>query len=112
MKTDDELIAEFDPKMKWTIPNNPAREPYWRRDDCMEVKVKNFKYQTSWDWLMPVVEKIQFYAHVKIENTQCLITVNGNLITGVVGGDNIDNVYKAAIEFINWYNTQPTNDIN
>jgi hypothetical protein len=78
-----------------------------------------FLYHKSWDWLMPVVEKI---------STLCLtISVHGNgctifhyfengrpkaetikVYTGEAGIKNVrtpkEATYKAVVEFIKWYN--------
>lgn len=76
------------------------------------------RYDNSWDWLMPVVEKIQSiditpppnYTGYKIE-----IVVQGYVkITGFpmppistnvsIEGSLINAVYKAVVQFIQWYN--------
>lgn len=103
--SDNELIAEF---MGGHMFGSQSIGICWEFDSGFQCDDEDLKYKTSWSWLMPVVEKIQFFAHVKIENTQCLISVNGTLVTGIVGGSNIENVYKAVVEFIKWYNHSKT----
>jgi hypothetical protein len=49
------------------------------------------KYHTSWDWLMPVVEKI-----LKKEGGPQYICISAN--------DSIHQLYKAVVEFIKQYN--------
>lgn len=79
-----------------------------------------FKFNTSWDWLMPVVEKIEeipleevegsYKVHrfnVKIESFYCIITdVKDEHRELIVAddGDKRSNVYYAVVEFIKWYN--------
>ena len=65
------------------------------------------KYHTSWDWLMPVVEKIESLGYVftiqggkaeygeMISETRCFIVE-----------DKLSSTYKAVIEFIKEYNNE------
>ena len=65
--------------------------------------IKRLQYHTSWDWLMPVVDKINqlgkpkdvgyplFVKCLKVRNS--LVTIDINLI------------YNEVTEFIEWYNT-------
>lgn len=94
MKADNELIAEFMNKVLY--------------DDWVAVDGKlpsGLRYDTSWDWLMPVVEKIEkdFNGFVLIHNSKCVINP-GNLVK--VGDSKIDAVYKAVVEFITNSQTQ------
>lgn len=92
--SDNELIAEF---MGLPLTKDvPAftggfkTVPFW-----------DWKYDTSWDWLMPVVEKI-------LKTTEPL---NGkgwsweykNLEQTRIG-NSIEYVYARVVEFIKWYN--------
>ncbi len=99
MKTDNELIAEF-----MGLPLTKMEPMFSGSRGMKMVPFQNWKYHSSWDWLMPVVEKIQFFAQVKIENTQCIISVNGDCVALVHSGSNIENVFRACVEFIKWYN--------
>ena len=74
------------------------------------VRVSALDYDTSWDWLMGVVEQIEAtldsdgYGHnVEISNTLCVIR-SGNdgeeVINGQEGLTKIDAVYSAVVEFI------------
>jgi hypothetical protein len=68
-------------------------------------------YQKSWDWLMPVVEKIEGYGFsVFIHNDGCYIKPTyyfGNFpAIGNIGDSKIGATYKAVLAFINWYNTK------
>lgn len=53
------------------------------------------KYHTSWDWLIPVVKE----THKYMQGSDC----DKNIEAAMYGLD-IDEVYKAVIEFIKWYN--------
>lgn len=59
------------------------------------------KYHSSWDWLMPVVEKIDTFERFSSEDngkrkcvTNCGITTD------------IETIWMLIIEYIQWYNTQ------
>ena len=54
---------------------------------------EEMKYHTSWDWLMPVVEKIE-QVHEGVPQE----LINLSLFS------TIDEVYKAVVEFIKQYN--------
>jgi uncharacterized protein YyaL (SSP411 family) len=53
-------------------------------------------YHTSWDWLMPVAEKIMW--DNDIEDNQC------TNIAEALCDAKIDRVYDAVVEFIKEYN--------
>ena len=63
-----------------------------------EVIEEELKYHSSWDWLMPVVQKIR-YAGYTLESTKLAIRVGEVCATA-----NIHLVYENIIKFINWYN--------
>lgn len=70
----------------------------------------NKGYNDSWDWLMPVVDKIESLGYsVEIIETYCLITkTNSHTICDNGGGDftKLSATYKSVVEFIVWYNDQ------
>ncbi len=57
--TDNELIAEF-------MGMTSSFDTYFSKEQNCHFEIKDFKYDTSWDWLMPVVEKIQHFSE-KVE---------------------------------------------
>ncbi len=87
---------------------------------------KNLKYHSSWDWLMPVVEKIEslelsdFYSEgnfssvdVNIEKGHCYIYVHLNYdpphrITGMSNYSmtKINLIYSQVLEFIKYYDNK------
>ena len=106
---------------------------YWFEDFNITydgINVNNLKFHQSWDWLMLVVEKIEnlnlkefFYKWneeekirynfmsvcVDISHNYCNIYVELELdppyeISLVTLNNKIESVYKAVINFINWYN--------
>jgi hypothetical protein len=119
VKTDD----TFDTGHSWDDPNLPAI--YGDRTD---YPVDCMKFHTSWDWLMPVVEKIDF--HVEMPNGDYFQTSIGKHKTSIFrkdrrsipylqeeissGGEGrLKDTYETVIQFIKWYNEnradKPTN---
>ena len=63
----------------------------------------DLKYSTSWDWLMPVVEKCystNLYYRYKDESCRQFFEGGIELTT------NIDDVWLACVEFVKWLNEQ------
>jgi hypothetical protein len=74
-------------------------------DDCYILKsmayhIEDLKFDTDWNWLMEVVEKIE-----KVGKTEFKFSVE---FEKVKLSSNIESVYNACVEFIKWYN-QKTN---
>lgn len=84
---------------------------------------ESLRFHTSWDWIMPVVEKIEgletpitnnllledkFETYeVHIENKHVKIYAHGEVtkeIADLKSNTKIEAVYNACIEFILWYN--------
>ncbi len=63
------------------------------QDYCM---VSDLKFGTSWDWLMPVVEKIDL-----IDSYQMTRETMKNIGLSV---PKIELVYEYVVQFIQWYN--------
>tara|TARA_R110000822_G_scaffold401_14_gene1831 strand:+ start:842 stop:1183 length:342 start_codon:yes stop_codon:yes gene_type:complete len=102
------LIAQF---MGMTIQGNPT---LMLRDDNGRneiVPVASLDYDTSWNSLMPVVEKIEstldmdgYRYTVEISKTLCIIWSDGDCVTSQMRGHEgltkIDAVCSAVVEFI------------
>lgn len=67
------------------------------------------KFDTDWNWLMEVVEKVCLVCgyEVEIKTNSCYIqTINGSYSSTIQGENRIDATYKSIISFIKWYNEQ------
>jgi len=70
------------------------------------------KYNSDWNWLMEVVEKIESLGFIlKIYGVETTFlkrgTFNENIWNdGFIGKDRKESIYNACIAFINWYNEQ------
>lgn len=58
------------------------------------------KFHSSWDWLMPVVIKINNLDHIEG------IDKEWNKFNQVFINFTIEDLYNAVVEFIEWYNNQ------
>lgn len=98
---------------------NPALEYFGKKDSHNYSNVVNemeLNYHSHWDWLMPVVEKIESLKSVDgrgevnyivtIEESYCVVSQGGeNSIVEVIGDDKIESVWLTVVDFIQWYNT-------
>jgi hypothetical protein len=114
-KTDNEIIAEF-----MGLPLTKSL-PSFGSGEWVDVPFQNWKYDTSWDWLMPVVEKIEKHGAI-VELNICLATMcrivflNGSRdkVKEFVNGGSIpllDATYLSVVEFINWYNSNKPTEV-
>lgn len=119
MKENNKIIAEF---LDWTLCSYPThmkspfhgRNVWWSpgttKSFCC-IEGEEF-FKNSWEWLMPVVEKIEsldfvFQIHHNVVNIFNGETKeNGIYNETFQGKTKIKTVYNACIEFINFYNKQ------
>lgn len=85
----NKLIAEF-MGATWFGHSMENPKPWWIINS-KEYYSEDLKYHTSWDWLMPVVEKIG--------RKDC----DHEPLAGVTLYSPIGMVYHAVVEFIKWY---------
>lgn len=104
MKTDNELIAEFMELEYSPDPFVESKKKYWHYGKIL-VMSDSLHFDTSWDWLMPVVQRI--YKLYDEFDFQTIAQENKFL-------DVLDNpvkyplsdTYRKVVEFIKWYNSQ------
>lgn len=107
-KENNILIAEFIELPYYFTDNNvEAYEVYENEVHTID----ELEYHKSWDWLIPVVEKIELLDKVEgckysvtICNDVCRIDTVNEEIVWRRDSTKIAAVYQAIIEFIKWYN--------
>jgi len=105
------LIALF---MGFESKNYPVNN-YWARpthaieNEEFCYSVGDLKYHESWDWLIPVVEKIETMEFTtQIQHNDCIIYDGENEFRqfGDRRRTKFETTHQAVIDFINWYNEQ------
>lgn len=90
----NKLIAEF---MGYNV-EFVNDERYFTLDDMLEsLSDEELQYHSSWDWLRPVIEKIDS------------LTMPDNIHLSIQGLNifsSLEDVYLAVVEFIKWYNNK------
>ncbi len=79
-------VPELNPIFDDVQSGDPTAKHYY--------EPSKMKYHTSWDWLMPVINKII--------NTDTLAQRRQNVYGSIT--PDISKSYKAVVEFIKWYN--------
>lgn len=131
--TENELIAEFMGGVRYKKPQHS--ESFKKAPSNVPFKIGTFlvsdelEYDKSWDWLMPVVEKIdkmtlvdETYFRTNVNGsrnrTHCYIYKYhpgesvGHAISEGHEDKKIESVYRAVIEFIKWYNNNDQTGVN
>tara|TARA_B110000858_G_scaffold5698_1_gene6401 strand:- start:49 stop:336 length:288 start_codon:yes stop_codon:yes gene_type:complete len=92
---ENKLIAEF-MGMTYSDPNDNSVMIQMTPQGNEVVPIESMQYHKSWDWLMPVLKKI---------NSEISPNTSGlwRMIINPTEYD-IENVYSAVVEFINQYN--------
>lgn len=106
IKENNRLIGMFMGAKYW--PKSPSLDFTKKYSDCYEFdgkvafSVTQLMYHSSWDWLMPVVEKIETYRLVYPKHADfvcdCKIVVLKHVL------------YREVVAFIKWYNSQLQQD--
>ena len=106
----NKLIAEFMGR-KGKVNNHL----YWVNiPNSKWVSLEEMKFHSSWDWLMPVVEKIETFIfeddeyynfHILGGCSVYVISSHGNeLIYSDKEQSKLECLWIAVVEFIKWYN--------
>jgi len=125
MKDKNKLIADF----MGLIPIDNQDELSWyyvedevyfnndfRYNNQIEYTTSDMlPYKESWDWLMPVVDKIEdtcstnlhkYSANqmIKEKYTFEILSYSNNFGNTTYGKNKLQVIYKGVVEFIKWYN--------
>ncbi len=107
----NKLIAEF-MGLKVGIYPSIDGKGYWETPigDVSRAEADRLPCHQSWDWLMPVVEKIESLSIVSFEKNlqedgdyQCLFTNGYEILICHYADTSIEATYKAVVEFVKWY---------
>jgi len=106
----NKIIAEFDGFVYYPEDTLNGIKGVLRKDDRASMHLdfdKPFhpKYHTSWNELMPVVQKIKKWS-VPDNLWEDFTLYHAKIKTGLMNAD-INAVWLAVVEFIKWYNSQP-----
>jgi len=120
-QSDEEVELKLIPSfVKYTDANKLIAEfmgddvLYGQLDYCtdMAFPFDDLHFHESWDWLMPVVEKIESLGYeLIIAESRCKINHNTDhsieeVINIDIIGSKIEATYQVVVEFINEYNKQ------
>jgi hypothetical protein len=110
MKTDNQIIAEFMEVSRCTDKIHAHDPCFYYESEGGYITSERMKYQKSWDWLMPVVEKIDRLGFsVTIRRTRTIIetVLTGRIVESIHPDYSmIEVTYCGVVEFIKWYNKQ------
>ena len=106
----NKLIAEF---LGHKLDNNNEFDiEYVTVQGLWETcSINDLEYNSSWDWLMPVVDKIVNHINVNKITWLTRQEIFGNLYSAI-STVNLNNIYLATTEFIKWYNQNKLNETN
>ena len=106
----NKLIAEF---MKWKKVN-AGLVGYETPHSVALIQPSEMLFRDSWNWLMPVVEKINllddynYTVYIASMDTTIRNNNTGKVVIDVSCENSVDelrkSVYKAVVEFIKFYN--------
>ena len=83
--------------------------------ECKPDITELAKYHASWDWLMPVVKKIDevgFTVDFQVSEPNSICGVSGFGYSNTEKGKFKEATYKAVVAFIKWYNTNKNEKSN
>jgi len=104
----DKLIAEFMEVNK--VLNSEGNIVYWYYSPEKGYLCSMLKYHSSWDWLMPVVSKINSLENLYLWEKHNIDRFN---LTSALDKTDIESAYELCVEFIKWYNIpMKTTEIN
>ena len=114
MEKNNKLIAEFMGLDTEVFNSGKVNYYYYDKVSKQEIflEAHELSYNVSWDWLMPVIEKIESLGYeVQIRSTDCIIfqlldTLDYKPVIGTISSASgkMYSTYIAVVEFIKEYN--------
>ena len=108
-KTDNELIADFmgieeayNPNGNDWVLKTTTPDAYGDTDILESYKGNELQYHSSWDWLMPVTEKISDIKGWSLNSTLEWLSESQDRD----GLYDIEGIFQAVVEFINQINKE------
>lgn len=108
---DNKIIAEFMELETETFSSGIVN--YYHQDIAEGSFFDEYElsYNLSWDWLMPVVDKIESLRDAngnayRFTIDMCNAQIEGTHIEILGGSHKIDTTYKAVVEFIKMHNSR------
>lgn len=108
----NKLIAEFmglTPDKYDYYCNDPSTKEYRQRNQYINhaMKLEELEYNSSWDWIMPVVGEIQDKYNHKLGNKALSLVVG--IEKTFEREIDIKETYDKVVRFIKWYNENKKN---
>ena len=111
MSKDNQIIADFMCNQYTNFGGKTERYKWQLVKDGSWYEEKDLQYDKSYDWLMPVISKINkiyedLYKNAfvtKIPISYDIDTTFGDVICRHVTTD-LNHLYERVVEFIKWYN--------
>lgn len=101
----NKMIAEFMGYENVGTLNNPMYDYYDNYFQDGSYVPHELCYHKSWDWLMPVVDKIEdMGCEIVTTNGKCTISGANDYYGESIGKSRRGATYDAIVEFINQYN--------
>lgn len=100
MKDSNTLIAEFMGKTVYPIKGTPEFKK-WKGELC-DYDLSEIKYHISWDWLMPVIQKIRELS-VWDDDINSYGFQFDQVLFNYIDSE-ISTVYADCVKFIEWHN--------
>jgi hypothetical protein len=110
----NQLIADFhNPEWRDGVIYETVEDPSYSqiiggREVGRNVNESDLEYHTSWDWLMPVIRKINDYLNNKQGWCQG-DTIKVGIVYGLWEID-IEKTWQHTVEFIKWFNQTQKNN--
>jgi hypothetical protein len=103
----NKLIAEFmypEAKKEYEMGEIDISDGIYKKMCLVMNDFNHMSYHTSWDWLMPVVEKIENLGYiVKISTKCCSISKDNNndstFCMAKFGRNKLENIYMCIVAF-------------